>query len=93
MTDEKLIFALRKCWEPHPELQLAADRIEALTAENERFLSVLTEWEEWEGKLLMDNRAWADGDGCHIPQDLFDEYVIGPQQRRDLALVALEKQP
>jgi hypothetical protein len=30
--DKELIFILRKCWVKHPELQLAATRIEKLNA-------------------------------------------------------------
>ena len=30
--DKELIFILRKCWVEHPELQLAATRIEKLNA-------------------------------------------------------------
>ena len=30
--DKELVFILRKCWAKHPELQLAATRIEKLNA-------------------------------------------------------------
>lgn len=30
--DRELVFILRKCWAKHPELQLAATRIEKLNA-------------------------------------------------------------
>jgi hypothetical protein len=39
--DKELVFALRKCWQDDPELKQAADRIEALSAENERLREAL----------------------------------------------------
>lgn len=84
MTDEKLIFALRKCWEPHPELQLAADRIEALTAEIEELRGLA---EELADDLEVELQArWG-----------FDER-LAHKLKRDMEIVeraraALEKQP
>ena len=35
--DKELVFALRKCWAKHPELLLAATRIEKLNAKVEEW--------------------------------------------------------
>jgi len=39
--DKELVFILRKCWMDHPELKLAADRIEAQEVEIERLQDAL----------------------------------------------------
>jgi hypothetical protein len=39
--DKELVFALRKCWQDHPELKQAADRIEAQAAEIEKLREAL----------------------------------------------------
>ena len=44
--DKELVFALRKCWAKHPELLLAATRIEKLNAKIE-------EWRKRHDNLLQ----------------------------------------
>jgi len=65
MTDEELIFALRKCWEPHPELQLAADRIEALTAALEKF-DDLIQYQYTGSREAMSAMAEAAQEGARV---------------------------
>ena len=62
----------------------AADkaRIADLQSRCDRQNEVLVQWTSWETRLILDPRPWEADRGCVIPQDLFDEYVAGPQAAR-----------
>ena len=57
--DKELVFALRKCWAKHPELLLAATRIEKLNAKVE-------EWRTRHDNLLQSALGKTREDAVHI---------------------------
>lgn len=59
--DKELVFALRKCWAKHPELQLAATRIEKLNAKVE-------EWRTRHDNLLQSALEQTRKDAMHIAE-------------------------
>mgnify|MGYP001374953119 CR=1 FL=1 len=65
-------------------LQRRIASTEALQAEIAKLREALEAWEKWEGKWLLDDRAWVRGDPI-VPCDLHDEYVAGPQSLRVIA--------
>lgn len=59
--DKELVFALRKCWAKHPELLLAATRIEKLNAKVE-------EWRTRHDNLLQSALEQARKDAMRIAE-------------------------
>ena len=59
--DKELVFALRKCWAKHPELLLAATRIEKLNAKVE-------EWRMRHDNLLQSALEQARKDAMRIAE-------------------------
>ena len=100
--DDVALEAFKDQWRDEARAALTSANVEALVealrswevlaANVEGLVEALRAWEAWEAKLLLDGRAWLTDDGCLIPQDLFDEYVCGPQSLRASAL-AHPKEP
>jgi Lar family restriction alleviation protein len=61
-------------WNTRAEAGVVRELVEALLA-----------WRAWEAKLILDNRAWVNGEP-RIPQELWDEYAAIAQQKREAAL-------
>lgn len=83
-------------WPSEHGMWILAKKFAAHRTRNDAQVNALVEalkkWQEWEAKWLDDDRCWETGDGSHVPQDLFDEYIEGPQAARAAALAAWEGQ-